>query len=65
MKKVKLKPFPLLCDHCKKSFMINPSEFKTGNVIKCPYCKKVNYTLHQNLEEDLNRLLKRHLGKYV
>ena len=61
MKKVKLKSFPLLCENCKKSFMVKSSEFKDGNVIKCPHCKESNYTFHQNLEADINKLLKRHL----
>jgi phage FluMu protein Com len=45
--------------------MIMPSEFKQGNVVKCPHCEKVNFMFHQNLEADIDKLLKRHLGKYA
>jgi phage FluMu protein Com len=62
MRKVKLKSFPLLCENCKKSFMVMSSEFKDGNDIKCPYCEKVNFTFHQNIKEDIHKLLRKHLS---
>ena len=65
MDTIKTKSFPILCQNCKKSFMVNPSDFKSNNIIQCPYCK-LNHTIAKDAHSQFQNAietLKRELQK--
>ena len=65
MEAIKTKSFPILCQNCKKSFMVSLSDFKSNNIIQCPYCE-LNHTIakdtHNQFQNALEAL-KRELQK--
>lgn len=63
MDRLKLKPFSIPCQKCGKPIMIKSSEFKIGNIKKCPHCSGFTFEITDDLEKEIKKSIKKHFIK--
>jgi Zn finger protein HypA/HybF involved in hydrogenase expression len=63
MAKIKYRPFSLPCQKCGKPIPLTIQEYKPEKTKLCPHCGKSGLKFADDLKQEIEKSVKKHLGK--